>query len=105
MLSICLFLGLDVYEEMQKVVKDKYLTLKSQIKSLEKKYWSNLILEEEESLSEAAVIQNAPGGTHTFVADDEEYYIDSKHNVYLNYDDESYTIVGKFNNNTITLDS
>ncbi len=45
------FLGLDVYEEMQKVVKDKYLTLKSQIKSLEKKYWSNLILEEEESLS------------------------------------------------------
>ena len=34
---------------------------------------------------------------------DKEYYIDSKHNVYLNYDDESYTMVGKFNNNTIKL--
>jgi hypothetical protein len=33
-------------------------------------------LYEEESLSEAAVIQNQPGGTHTFVADDEEYYIE-----------------------------
>tara|TARA_B100000963_G_C22503742_1_gene615036 strand:+ start:635 stop:937 length:303 start_codon:yes stop_codon:yes gene_type:complete len=34
---------------------------------------------------------------------DKEYYIDSKHNVYLNYDDDSYTMVGKFNNNTIKL--
>ena len=33
-------------------------------------------LYEEDSLSEVAVIQNTPGGTHTFVADDEEYYIE-----------------------------
>jgi len=33
-------------------------------------------LYEEDSLAEAARIQNEPGGTHTFVADDEEYYID-----------------------------
>ena len=33
-------------------------------------------LYEEESLSEVAKIQNEPGGTHTFVADDEEYYIE-----------------------------
>ena len=44
------FLGLDVYEEMQNVIKDKYLILKNQIKSLEKKYWSELILEEENNL-------------------------------------------------------
>jgi hypothetical protein len=33
-------------------------------------------LYEEESLSEVATIQNEPGGTHTFVSDDEEYYIE-----------------------------
>ena len=33
-------------------------------------------LYEEESLNEVATIQNQPGGTHTFVSDDEEYYIE-----------------------------
>ena len=46
------FLGLDIYEEMQKVVKDKYLVLKNQLKKLEKKYWSKLVLVEEENLNE-----------------------------------------------------
>lgn len=45
------FLGLDIYEEMQKVIKDRYLILKSQIKSLEKKYWAQLVTSEEESLN------------------------------------------------------